>query len=207
MILQKRDCDIKINLEPTGTQYLGIHFDFQGHKISFAASSAVGGQFGDFVSALYALYFEKDDGHNEWNRRKSITEEGSNEIIAITSTVEWDNEGEIMTIEMTKYCEGDNTNQITVRITTDYGKTYSEFKMNDKDLCYAVAKTCTDVLKNYGIYGYRYATEFDTFDFHKLLFIKAQALDCLEVRELLLADRFSQKTDFNKEMELLLFEM
>lgn len=207
MILQKRDCDIKIELKPTGTQYLGIYFDFQGHKISFSASSAVGGQFGDFVSALYALYFEEDDGHNEWNHLKSIHKEGSNEIIAMTATVEWDNEGKIMTVEMTKYYQGDNTNQIAMRITTDYGETYSEFNMNDKDLCYAVAKACTDVLKQYGIYGYRYATEFDTFDFHKLLFIKAQALDCLEVRKLLMADRFSKKTDFNKEMELLLFEM
>ena len=112
-----------------------------------------------------------------------------------------------MTIEMTKYCEGDSTNQIVMRITTDYGDTYSEFKMNDKDLCYAVAKACTDVLKQYGIYGYKYTTELDTFDFHKLLFIKAQALDCLEARELLKVDEFSKKTDFNKEMELLLFDM
>jgi hypothetical protein len=73
-------------------------------------------------------------------------------------------------------------------------KIYSEFKMNDKDLCYAVAKACTDVLKQYGVYGYKYTTELDTFDFHKLLFIKARALDCLEVRELLKADEFSKKT-------------
>ncbi len=207
MKLQKRDCDVKIKLHPTGTQYLGIDLDFYGHKISFGASSAVGGQFGDFVSALYALYFEKDDCHNEWSQRESITAKGSNHIIAVTTTVDWDNEGEIMTIKMTKYCEGDNTNQIAVKITTDYGDTYSEFDINDKELCYAVAKACTDVLKQYGIYGYRYTTELDTFDLHKLLFIKARALECLEVRELLKADEFSKKTDFNKEIELLLFDM
>jgi len=205
--LQKRDCNVKIKLTPTGTQYLRIDLDFSGHKISFLASSAVGGQFGDFVSALYALYFEKDDCHNDWRPRESIIAEGDRHIIGITTTVDWDNEGEVMTIEMTKYCEGDNTNQIVVRITTDYGDTYSEFKVNDKDLCYAVAKACTDVLKQYGIYGYRYTTELDIFDFNELLFIKARALDCLEVRELLKADQFSKKTDFNKEIELLLFDM
>lgn len=207
MKLQKRDCDVKINLRPTGTQYLGIDLDFSGNKLSFYASSAVGGHFGDFVSALYSLYFEKDDCHNEWEKRELHTAKGSNHIIAVTATVDWDNEGEVMTIEMTKYCEGDNTDQIAVKITTDYGDTYSKFHVNDKDLCYAVAKACTDVLKKYGIYGYRFTTELDTFDLHKLLFIKARALDCFEARKLLKADEFTEKTDFNKEIELLLFDM
>ena len=207
MQLQKRDCDVKIELTPSGTRYLDIDLDFCGQKISFGASSAVGGQFGDFVSAVYALYHEDDDCHNEWSRREGITAGDDRHIIGMTTMVDWDNEGEGMTIEMTKYWEGDNTNQVAVRITTDYGETYVEFKINERDLCYAVAKACTDALKKYGFYGYRYSTEMDTFDLHKLLFIKARALDCSEVRELLNADQFSQKTDFNKEIDLLLFDM
>ena len=207
MKLQKRDCDIKIKLTPTGTQYLGIDLDFSGREISFGASSAVGGQFGNFVSALYALYFEKDDCHNEWRPRESITAKDDRHIIGITTTVDWDNEGEVMTVEMTKYCEGDNTDQINVRISTDYGETHTCFDVDDRELCYAVAKACTDVLKQYGIYGYKYTTEGDYFDINKLIFIKARALNCPEVRELLAADGSSKKTDFNKEIELLLFDM
>lgn len=210
MKLQKRDCDIKIKLHPTGTKFLGIDLDFAGHKIAFGASSAVScGQFGDFVSALYTLFFEKNDCHNEWNHREYHTKEGSNHIVATTTTVDWDNEGEIMTIKMTKHYEGEKSNSILLRITTDYGDTFEEFSVNEKDLCYATAKACTDVLKQYGIYGYRYSTEHDTFNFHQLLFIKAYALDCLETRDLLNGDEhgFSKKTDFNKEMELLLFDM
>ncbi len=210
MNLQKRDCDIKIELNPTVTQFLDIELDFSGQRVSFGASSAVScGQFGDFVSALYALYVEYENGdcHNEWKQRESITEEGSHRVIAETVTVDWDNEGEIMTVEMTRYLEGDQKDKITVRITTDYGKTYNTFKVNEKDLCYAVAKACTYVLKKYGIYGYRYSTEYDTFDLHKLLFIKARALDCPQARALSDADRLSKKTDFNKEIELLLFDM
>jgi len=207
MKLQKRNCEIKIVLSPTGTQFLGIDLDFSGHKISFGASSAVGGQFGNFINALYALYFEKNDCHNEWRQRESITAESDNHIIAVTTTVDWDNEGEIMTISMTKYCEGNKENQILLKITTDYGDTYDEIIVNDKDLCYAAAKACTDVLKQYGVYGYRYSTEMDTFDLHKLLFIKAHALNCSEARQLSNVDDFSLKTDFNKEIELLLFDM
>lgn len=207
--MRKRDCGVKIKLEPSGAQFLGIEFDFYGEKISFGASSTIGGQFGDFISAMYALYFEYDDGHNEWNQRESTANETDHRITAITTTVCWDSEGEEMIIEMTKYHEADRKKNILIKITTDYGKTFKEFLVNDKDLCYAAAKACTDVLKEYGIYGYRYSTEHDTFNLHQLLFVKAYALDCMEVRELLDADEEgdSKKTDFSKELELLLFDM
>ena len=145
----------------------------------------------------------------EWNKRESHTVGSENRIVALTTAVDWDNEGTVLTIEMTKHIEGEKANEILLRMTTDYGETYNEITMNDKDLCYAVAKACTEALKKYGIYGYRYSTEHDTFKFHQLLFIKAYALNCLETRELLNTDEdeYVKKTDFNKEMELLLFDM
>lgn len=207
MKLQKRDCDVKITLHPTGTYFLGVHFDLYGQKFSFSPSSAISEQFGEFVSAVYTLYHEKSDGHSEWKQREYHTEEGNNHIVATTTTIDWDNEGEVMTINMTKYYDGVNSNNIYLKITTDYGETYKGYCVNEKDFCYAVAKACTDVLKQYGIYGYRYSTKYDTFKLHQLLFIKAYALDCLGVRELLNADEWAKKTDFEKEIELLLFDM
>ena len=210
MELKKRDCSVKIKLEPIGAYYLSVHFDFYGNEISFEPSSAVGVQFGDFLCALYTLYCENGEGHDEWRLREYHTEEGSNHVIGITTTVDWDNEGEIMTIEMTKNYEGEKTADLFFRITTDYGKTYNEFFVNEKDFCYAVAKACTEVLKEYGIYGYRYSTEYDNINLNHLIFIKAYALDCLEVRDFKnVIDKHTStgKTDFNKEMELLLFDM
>ena len=209
MKLEKRECGVKIKLSPSGSYFLGVDFDFYGNKISFLPSSAVGDQFGEFVSALYTLYFENHDGHDEWNHREYHTEEGSHHIVAASVMVDWDNEGEVMTMEMTRYWEGKKTDEILLKITTDCGKTFKVFSVKDKDLCYAVAKACTDALKQYGIYGYRFSTEHDAFRFYQLLFIKAYALDCLEVRELEDGDEhgLSKRTDFNKEMELLLFDM
>lgn len=108
---------------------------------------------------------------------------------------------------MKKYYDGEKSKNIYLRTTTDYGKTYNEYCVDEKDFCYAIAKACTDVLKQYGIYGYRYSTEYDTFDLHQLLFIKAYALECLDVRKLLNADEWVKKTNFDKEIELLLFDM
>ena len=68
----------------------------------------------------------------------------------------------------------------------------------------------TEVLKEYGFYGYRYSTEYDNINLNHLIFIKAYALDCLEVRDFKnVIDKHTStgKTDFNKEMELLLFDM
>lgn len=206
MELKKRDCGIKIKLDPAGNNYLNISFDFYGKELSFSPSSAMEGQFGDFISALYVLYYEHGEGHDGWKQRESHTEKGTNHIIAVTSTVDWDNEGEVMTIKMTKDYD-ENAHDILIRITIDYGETFQEFTVNDKDLCYAVAKACTEVLKEYGIYGYRYSTEYDNFDLHKLLFIKAYALDCMEVRELAHITELTKKSNFEKELEILLFDM
>lgn len=54
-------------------------------------------------------------------------------------------------------------------------KNYS-YKVRYKDFCYAVAKTCTDVLKSHGIYGYHYSTYVDDINLRHLLFIKSSGI-------------------------------
>ncbi|MBQ8605756.1 MAG: hypothetical protein IJ408_03385 [Clostridia bacterium] len=201
MKLCKKDCNIKIKLEPSGTQFLGIYFDFGKMKFSFGPSSCMSGQFGELVSALYSLYSENYDGHNEWYDREAITY-NDHTIHTIKANVSWDNEGTIMDFTMTRKITEE---VISIDIKTTDGEEYS-IAVDGKSFCYAVAKACTDVLKEYGIYGYRCSTEYDTFKLHQLLFIKAYALDCMQVRELVYQDD-CQKTDFNKEIELLIFDM
>ena len=208
MKLEKRDCPIKITLSPSGSSYLGVDFDFYGEKLYFNPSSTVSGQFGDFLSALYTLFLDERTDP-EWNEREYHTYNESNEIYAVTTTVDWDNEGQYMKIGMTRTYTADCDKDILFKATTDYGETYKTFHLNFKDLCYAVAKACTEILKEYGFFGYRYSTEYDWFKIHQLLFIKAYALDNMESRKLIATDSYKQcfKTDFEKEMELLLFDM
>jgi hypothetical protein len=207
MKLKKRDCPIKIKLFPTGSQYLGVDFDFYGEKLYFNPSSVMSGQFGDFLSALYTLFLDENTDP-EWSQRRYHSYE-DHEIYAVTTTVEWDNEGQVMKTEITRTYATDTDKDVLLKATTDYGETYKIFHLNFKDLCYAVAKACTEALKDYGFFGYRYSTEYDWFKIHQLLFIKAYALDDTESRELIATDSYKQcfKTDFEKEMELLLFDM
>lgn len=207
MKLEKRDCPIKIKLFPTGSQYLGVDFDFYGEKLYFNPSSVMSGQFGDFLSALYTLFLDESTDP-EWSQRRYHSYE-DHEIYAVTTTVDWDNEGRVMQIEMTRTYATDTDKDVLLKATTDYGETYKTFHLNFKDLCYAVAKACTEALKEYGFFGYRYSTEYDCFQIHQLLFIKAHALENNEACELIPTDENSwyYKTDFEKEMELFLFDM
>ena len=109
-------------------------------------------------------------------------------------------------MEMTKRLD---QNSILLRTTTDFHKPHKEYTVDDREFCYAVAKGCTEVLKEYGIYGFRRSTGGEPIILHQLLFIKAYALGDLQARELTAMDKWGlcRKTDFEKEMELLLFDM
>jgi hypothetical protein len=95
MKLKKRDCKIKVNIEPLGAELLYVCFDFGYDKIEFTPSTAAmsNEQFGEFVCALYTLYAEKNsttgDGHNEWRRREHHSN-SEHRILATTTIVDWD---------------------------------------------------------------------------------------------------------------------
>ena len=210
MKLHKRDCPIKVKIEPLGAELLDVSFDFGNEKLEYTPSTAMSDdQFGEFVSAIYALYTEQNstvgDGHNEWRKRTHRTNAG-HKILSTTTMVDWEGEGTLMLLEMTREIDGDT---ILLRSSMDYGKTYKEFVVNDRDFCYGVAKACTETIKQFGFYGYRYSTESEPIKIHQLLFLKAYALGNMEARELTMVDEDldCQKSNFEKELELLLFDM
>lgn len=123
--------------------------------------------------------------------------------------MEWDEEGSfsqwIFTREPTE--NEDFELQIDICIQRNEEKRYT-YKVRYRDFCYAVAKTCTEVLKSHGIYGYHCSTYEDDINFRQLLFIKAVALDCLDIRELNdMGEGLGESTPFDKELELILFDM
>ena len=208
--LKKRDCGINIKLTPSGAQFLHVEMDIQGEHLEFLPASTVGEQFGAVVSALYTLFHEADDGHEEWRPRDYISDEKHVIHTAVTK-VEWDNEGDVVEIILSrKYeVEIDYENDLIEIEIKNYDTVLKNYTVKTKDLCYAVAKACTDVIKEYGFYGYRYSTEYDCFNLHQLLYIKSFALLNFEARELTSKneDEWSKRTSFEKEMELLMFDM
>ena len=150
-----------------------------------------------------------DDEHTEWGKHEYLSDE-NHVIHTVVTKVSWDEEGTDINIIFSRKVtyEIDYENDMLDIEIRSYDDILKKYTLKTKDFCYAVAKACTEVLKKYGFYGYRYSTEYDYFILYQLLYIKCFALGNFEARELTdVDDSFAQKTSFEKEMELLMFDM
>lgn len=210
--LKARECDVKIKLSPSGTQFLHFEMDVSGDKFDYSPASTISVQFGAFVSAVYKLFIEDiDDEHTEWGNHEYLSDE-NHVIHTVVTKVSWEDEGTDVDIVFSRKVSSKidyENDMMDVEIRSySYDTMLKKYTLKTKDFCYAVAKACTEVLKKYGFYGYRYSTEYDHFIIHQLLYIKCFALGNFEARELTDADdEFTKKTSFEKEMELLMFDM
>ena len=214
-----------------GACFLAVEWRIGDDRHHFYPSSAVGGQFFVFIDALYSLYCEDIDNHSWYcgyvkrEVKTTKTEARGFEITHVVSSFSWDEEGTWIDVSLCRAVDYWNDakpgkpDPITVNIKVHRKRSHEyEYTIDGSDLCYAVAKACTEAIKKYGFYGYFYSTydscRFgDFFDIRKLLFIKAYALNALDARTLTEVWRKpgswkgADKTDFNKEIELLLFDM
>lgn len=232
MKLNKRECDISIELIPDSADILAVTWKIGGDCYNFFPSSTMGYQFSAFVTAIYQLYSEgyDDHAHNRWADRKveyifpendSTLKEGE---IKKRSTLVWFGEGPYYELVFDRKIKewndnvSDEEDLIEIRIEgSRIGK--CSYTVDGRDLCYSVAKACTDAIKKYGFYGYYSSTGGnsngfgDVVDIHMILFIKAYALGAMEARKLETIWKGehvyekSEATSFEKELELLLFDM
>lgn len=224
--LNKRDCGTRIRLTPLGGDFLRVHWKIGGDNHYFFPSCVMGSQFSAFIEAVFRLYEEKDIDHifcgklygfeydGPWNRYDNM--------YRIRTTVHWDEEGRTEDITFIRICKDVNPcplgtpDPIEVHIVAHNGK--FNYVVDGRDLCYAIAKACTEAWKKYGFLGYYDSTGMqypgDNFCLADLLFIKAYALNTLSVRE---KNKLWESphgwnprayaTSFENEIELLLFDM
>ena len=225
MKLNKRNCEVRIRLTPCGTDFLKVHFRIGGDNHYFLPSGVMGDQFNAFIWATYVLYEEERlphlfyfRGNKEYRCEYTNQKDGETET---TAFVTWDEERTVTKIKLSRTSKKrtpafqGEADPVEVELDTCYGKFH--YTIDGRDLCYAVARGCTEALKKYGIQGYIKSTGNqyygDGISMNALLFIKAYALDALEARE----TRFvyqrpngweeAEGSSFEKEIELLLFDM
>lgn len=229
MELKKRECGMEMKLIPYGSGWTDLHFNIGNDKLYFIITSVWSDQFSKLLEVLYYLHPEQNDpkryGEIEYWAGICEVVDGAYKVTRIVehedgipatikdiphkAELHWDEEGAcshwIFTREPTE--DADFEMQIDICISRKEERNYS-YRVRYKDFCYVVAKTCTEVLKSHGLYGYHYSTYEDDFNLRHLLFIKAVALDCPEVRMLKdNGDGLGYSTPFEKELELLLFDM
>ncbi len=230
--LNKRKCNISIELIPCGADMLKIIWCIGEDSHTFRASSVMGYQFSAFVGAMYQLYSEGPDTHSH-NRgtghKASFTFPGGDsslqkDEVRSKTIINWDGEGPYYTITLDRKCkhwnypveDGEDPIEISINSTRNAPYTCT---VDGHDLCYAVAKAYTEAIKKYGFYGYYSSTGGncngfgDVIDLNMILFIKAYALNVMEVRNLETVWKakrgweHAEGTSFDKEIELLLFDM
>ena len=225
--LNKRECDIRIRLTPCDIAVLRVHWRLCGDNLYFYPNGDCGGQFSSFLTALYCLYTEENDDHmwiKRWN--KDFVHEyppiGEKSMHTLKTFVKWECEQfGWAQIQFTRNCENTRPTKEghadPIHIEIKDGLSVYNYTVDGRDLCYAVARGCTEAIKKYGLRGYRQFTggnyEGDSFDLDELLFVKAYALGCIDVRctkelwEIPGSWMRAEHSAFEKELELLLFDM
>lgn len=233
MNLKRRDCPVKMRLVPYGAGWTDVYADFGDGELYFIISSVLGDSFETFMRALYHLHPNNGDVEEEeelidW--KFGICEK-MNDTYVVTQIVDelqgiaapfiaqdipwkasftWDEEG--AESKWTLERAPDLNESFMLHITIDvcrYETKHYEYDVRYEDLCYAVADACTKALKKHGFWGYHSATYTADMNIRYLLFLKSIALGNMEAREL---TRYKESgkgetSDFEKEVELLLFDM
>jgi len=228
--LNKRNYKTRIRLTPLGGDIMKVHFRIDGDNHYFYPSAAMGDQFSSFLTALYCLYNEENNCHTYPPRMKywkhplfqhQFPCQRNDGLYSISIPIRWDEEGSIIDISFTRLSATDKTLPYTtpdpIRISFSYREGEYEYTVDGRELCYAVARGYTETLKKYGFQGYIFSSggtnKGDSFELEEFLFVKAYALDAMEVREMKLSWENPRSWDnayataFDKEMELLLFDM
>ena len=231
--LEKRDCNIKMELIPRGAGWIHVHLTIGGECIGFVISSAMGERFSKLLRVMYHLYPDNNDPEFAddiycWEglcKRNDST--GEYEVVKIVERIEgepfpytmieiphkaefyWDQEGADCSWIIEREPTEDTDFAIEIRLKYSDEDHERCYEVQYKDFCYAIAKACTETLKRFGIFGYHHSTYEEDIPMRYFLFLKAVALGRLDLLKLndVEEERFAVTSSFEKEMELLLFDM
>lgn len=232
MELVKRECNVKMRLIPYGAGWTDFYADFGDGELYFILSNSMGSNYSDLVDALYYMYPDQNDyvepGIIEY--KIGVVEEINGERVVTKiydrycddtlgctcrdipwrTSFSWDEEGSWShwTLERVPDTNTEFSLKISIDIDRSEAKHY-EYEVPYKDMCYAVADAYTKALKKHGFWGYHYATFTDDVNVRQLLFLKSIALGNMEARTLTYYDEkgMGETSDFDRELELLLFDM
>lgn len=213
MELKKRNCNIDVEVEILEKRWQRISMTINGERHEHVASAAVGNMFGNLVDMLYELYIEANDDSRP-TRVKYISEKYDTHIITgIIAELDWDNEGDITSWRFSRQLYTEEKT-LQIEVDYDYGERVCKYTVPFFDMCYAVARAATEVLKKTGIIGYHFLGETDRIDIFHLLYIKHLGLFGEPIPYYPMDghenDRYTsgdKVTSFADEMNLLQFEM
>ena len=213
MKLQKRECGIKMKIVPYSGGWTDVYINFGDEELYFIISYCTEDNFTDFMRRLYHLYPNRNDPEDVENEVDYVTEEVGDSVyklIAWKTEFTWDEEGAYSKWYLERRANEDTEFDLHIDILTSRkeDKVY-HYVVSYKELCYAVAKGYTEMIKKHGFMGYHQAVYSEDVCMRYFLFLKAYALDSLEMIRI---KHFEEKgegeqSSLEKELELMLFYM
>ena len=209
MLLSTRPCGIHMHLEKCKICGQQGYLEFPGVRLHFRTTDGLGQFYGQLIhvmAGMIGISHTHCDGHipcyyqDKGNRR------------LIVGRINWDYMG-----TFTKWTLVQNiTNSASwyedfsvLLDVNDHSVTtakHQTFILPFRDLCYAVTKCGTEILKEYGIFGYtNLAEHFEDLNIREFLELKAFALHAEEVMGYKSLNL--HKSSLENEIALLLFDM
>ena len=220
-LLKKRDCPLEIELI-LHAGWTDVYLTVGGEQLFFGISNPTSLGYEKFSVLAKVLYFlspDQDDycypGDLIEYVDGTFEEDGKHRdfiFIPFRTRFTW-YEGRVNYSHWFLERKPDISSDFTVKLRIDIEREDENLKEYNfeflyKDLCYAVAKAYTKALKKHGFAGYRSSTFCDDIDVNHLLYLKAVALDCLEIRKRSKhPSGHWEVTKLEDELELLLFDM
>ena len=205
---EKRDCPITIELSlyrtPEGSQ--NCRFTINGDHHSFWISYANGiHMFGKLLDDIYGLCIEVDDPTID--RRIKYEANENHTITRISTETAWDGEGTMLVWTMIRELYGNEQNTVNIHINNNFGEAEYDYQVKLEDVCYAIAKAITDVLKQVGICGYHFHSIDDSIDMVRFLIVKEIALSGNKTSLFNVVEKEPLFSSLQKELALIEFEM
>ena len=209
MNLQKRECPISFRFVPYGAGWEDVYLTVGGEEHYFVVTGAFGP---DSVDSLTSAIVGLHPSYNScgYLHHRYIDETKDDIPVGATVSLPGEGFGSEWAFKRPPVEDIDVPIEISI-VKTEEGEEPDSpitFTVGYKDLCYAVAKGMTEAMKKHGLFGHVNAVWSHDLNLRVLLMLKAFALgaeDVLKVEDLGRGN--GERTDFAKELELLLFDM
>ncbi len=226
---QKRDCPIKMEVVAYGAGWEDITLDICGKHHWWSVSGCSGDGFGALVESLYALYPYQtyDQAEEHWlsecdeyvavNNGHDVTyrprEDNDSAYVSLPKSAAflWDLEGRNVNWKITRESGYSKDFKLTIEIKEgdEDESSMSRYEVLYSDLCYAVGKALTDVVKKHGFAGFHTSVWECDINIRHLCFLKACGMGKPDVLQPVESNEKGAGaiSSFIDELELLIFDM
>ena len=183
---KKYDCPLKFTVSDCESGWTNMVFDFNGTVIK-SDISYLGYQPSALLEATRIFHSHEisyDEGygysHIDIEKTEDVgSPEGIWDVVPMVVGFQWDEEPMLTTWYIIREAKdiGKKDFPLIIRITRTNDKVVNhEFTVHYRDLCYAVSKCYTELLKRYGFLGYFHRSYGDDINIRQFLEIKGYAL-------------------------------